>query len=235
MQSWTIGILCYNEENSIYKVINDVVVLLHQISPTDNEIVIVDDGSTDNTGAILREIASKYSNVQVITHHTNLGIGQAILSAHEAATKENLCVISGDGETNIDELIPYSVIEKNTFISFYRKENTTYNVKRNVLSYFNKVYNKVFLGINLKDVNWTKIYKTQDVKNLDLKLTSSLVESEICFKLLKKGNKVIEVPSQYLERMGGESKGANRKIVLQALSEMFKLFLESLRVRLFHK
>lgn len=232
-QSWTIGILCYNEEQSITGVIEDALNVLKLISD-DNELLIIDDGSTDNTLSIINTIANQNDNIKVLKHTKNLGIGEAILTIHQNANKENLCVISGDGETKVKELIPFSNIEKNTFISFYRKENTTYNFKRNVYSYLNKIINKYLVGINLKDVNWTKIYKTEEVKYLDLKLKSSLVESEICFKLLNTNHKVIEIESEYLQRTGGVSKGDSKSILYKAISEVIKLIWVSIKFRLFN-
>jgi len=81
----------------------------------------------------------------------------------------------------------------------------------------------LFLGIRLKDVNWVKIYKNSELKELNLKMKSSLVESEICSKLLLRKNKVLEVNSIYLQRKSGVSKGASLKITMQAMSETLKL------------
>ena len=79
------------------------------------------------------------------------------------------------------------------------------------------------MGIDLRDVNWVKIYKREAILNLDLKLKSSLIESEICSKLLIKKNKAIETISVYHQRKFGVSKGASTKVVVQALKETAKL------------
>ena len=79
------------------------------------------------------------------------------------------------------------------------------------------------MGIRLRDVNWIKAFKTNELKSFDWKLTSSLIESELCSKLLIKGNSVIEVVSVYHPRQAGMSKGASLKIVIQALKETLKL------------
>ena len=81
----------------------------------------------------------------------------------------------------------------------------------------------MFIGITLKDVNWTKVYKKKDLDQLDLQLTSSLVESEICAKLLFLGKKVNEVESKYLPRTHGQSKGASAAIVKKALNDTWAL------------
>ena len=115
--------------------------------------------------------------------------------------------------------------EANTIISFYRKENLSYSVFRNILSILNKKINVYFIGIHLHDVNWVKAYKTNEIKSLEWEITSSLLESELCAKIYLNGGKFIEVLSVYHKRIHGSSKGASWKIVWQALKETWKLIL----------
>jgi hypothetical protein len=92
--------------------------------------------------------------------------------------------------------------------------------------------NSIFLNVKLKDVNWVKIYKRKDLISLNLKLKSSLIESEICSKLILNGWRVIEVNSVYLQRRYGVSKGANLKTVLQAAKETLKLIAVIMQFRI---
>ena len=81
------------------------------------------------------------------------------------------------------------------------------------------------LGLNLQDVNWVKVYKTEVLMDLDLKSKSSIIESEICAKLAKTGIAAIQVESKYIPRVYGESKGASWKIISKVYRELFKVFL----------
>ena len=83
----------------------------------------------------------------------------------------------------------------------------------------------------MHDVNWVKIYKNEGLKSLDLRIKSSVVESEICAKLLLEGYEIKEYKSRYLDREGGKSKGASLKIVVQAAKEVLKLVKEMRRYR----
>ena len=141
------------------------------------------------------------------------------MNSHCNVKYENVCAVPADGQFDVTELLPYAQVNQGSFVSFFRKENTTYTLARNALSYANKVVNKWLLGFDLKDVNWVKIYKTEQIKKLNLEIESSLVESEICAKLLIGGQKLIEVPSKYVPREAGVSKGASWKIVRQALRD----------------
>jgi len=94
---------------------------------------------------------------------------------------------------------------------------------RNILTLINKKINAVFLGLKLKDVNWVKIYKKQDLEQLNLEIRSSLVESEISAKLFFLGRKIIEIESKYLPRMFGQSKGASWAILKKAIFDTLLL------------
>lgn len=222
MQTWSVGVLCYNEAGSLERVVAQLHEVMKKITNT-FEIIIVDDCSTDGSGEVAQQLSKSYPEVRTVLHPQNKGIGGALKSIYDNSKYENIAFIPGDGQFDVTEYLPYPELKEGYFISFYRKENTSYSVFRNILSLFNKKLNKVFIGINLRDVNWTKVYKKSDIDQLDLQLTSSLIESEICAKLLYLGRKVIEVESKYLPRTYGQSKGSSFAIVQKALKDTWIL------------
>jgi len=221
-QSWSVIVFCYNEHKTVAKVISDALRVLSEMSD-DFEIIAVNDGSTDGSDAAIDGMAQEHEQVQAVHHSINLGIGHALRSGYDNARCENVVAIAADGEFQMEELKPFAVLPERNFVSFYREVNTVYSSYRDMLSLTNRKLNKLFLGMELRDVNWSNIYKNADLKSLNLVLTSSLIESEICAKLIKRGHKAIESPSQYLERKEGKSKGGSLKIVWQAAKDTFKL------------
>ena len=222
-QSWSIIIFSYNEEGTLRSVIESVEQFFKTIGCSYNEVIIVDDGSTDNSREVVRAAASDFCNISVVYHSTNLGIGRALRSGYTAVQYENVCAVPGDGQFDIAELIPYASMSQKTFVSFYRKENTIYSLERNILSFVNRKINAMLIGLKSRDVNWVKIYKRAELEMLDVRMKSSLVESEICAKLLLRKNKMIECESVYHPRKAGKSKGASFPIVWQAALETLKL------------
>ncbi|MCF8237135.1 MAG: glycosyltransferase family 2 protein [Saprospiraceae bacterium] len=231
MQSWSFGILCFNEGATLTKVYQDVVALAESWQLEDMEILLVDDGSTDNTPSLIQELALKDDRVKAFLHPRNLGIGAGIRDIYFQSTRENVIFIPGDGQFDIWELQPYPAISEHTFLSFYRKENLSYSTFRNILSGFNKWFNRIFLGLDLKDVNWVKAYKREKIIHLDLRIKSSAIESEICAKLLVNGNLPHEIPSRYLPRLAGTSQGASLKTIFRVVKELFTLFTSVLIFR----
>lgn len=224
MQSWSIGILCFNEAGTI----EDVYLKAKSVGSelTDQlEIILVDDCSTDGSDKIIRKICDADKQVTGIFHQKNLGIGMSIRDVYFNAKNENVVFIPGDGQFDAEELLPYKEFSNREFIAFYRKENQSYSFFRNSLSYINKLVNSIFIGLNLRDVNWVKVYKTHIIHQLDIKAQSSFIESEICAKLSKLNIKALQAESKYIPRVYGESKGASWKIIRKVYIELFKIFV----------
>ena len=223
LQSWSIIIFCYNEKDSVRKVNEAVQKVLSRVSNSKREVVIVDDGSQDGSVQVIREIAKKYRNVRAVYHPANRGIGEALRSGYSAARYENVCAVPADGQFDPEELLPFKFVENGTFISFCRKVQVGYSFFRRALSAINRIINRVLMGIRMEDVNWVKIYKLKELSQLDLRLRSSLVESEICAKLFLRGNRCLQISSTYHQRKSGLARGASLKIVWKAFFEICKL------------
>jgi len=223
-QSWSIVIFCFNEVGTIASVTERAVKILQEDMNLEvYEVLIVDDGSTDGSRDIIQQLPAKFASVRYIFHPHNQGIGHALRTGYFHAQYENVCAVPADGQFDLAELIPFRFVNTQTFISFYRKENTSYNFFRNSLSATNKWVNAWLNGFQLKDVNWVKIYKRAPLLDMNLEIESSLVESEICAKFLSWGYQAIEVESKYLQRIAGVSKGSSWKIVRQAIRDTLLL------------
>jgi len=216
----SIIIFCHNERDNIDSVIQSTQKTAGLIS-NDYEIIVVNDGSTDGTAEKIRQ----HSGIKVITHPVNSGIGMAIRSGYNAATKEFVCAIPGDGQFDVNELKQVQPFAINSFYSFYRPK-TNYNPYRQFLTNANRFFNSTLLGISLKDVNWIKVYRKDQLQFVDYKLKSSIVESEICAKLIKAGCTPIQLPSVYHQRLSGQSQGGKWKTLRKTLLEMRALYTE---------
>jgi len=91
---------CYNEQGNVTGIVEQTLVVLEELN-ADFEIIIVDDGSSDDTGKIADELAGGNDRVKVVHHRTNLGYGAALQSGFKAATKELVFYTDGDGQFDI--------------------------------------------------------------------------------------------------------------------------------------
>lgn len=220
IKSLSIFIFAYNEGGNLLAVIEKCALFLQQYV-IDGELIVINDGSTDNTSLLLNTTAKKYS-FKCIEHPTNLGIGRALKNGYQQATKDFVVGVPGDGQFNIEELLLIKEWDEQKFYSFYRAKKN-YNYYRSFLTAFNKFLIQKFIKNDLKDVNWIKVYSKKHLIIANPELESSLIESEISSKLIKKGCKFVEIPSNYYPRITGESKGGNIFTVSKAFFEMLKL------------
>ena len=223
-QSWSVGVTCYNEEATIEKVVRKLQEVLPKIA-SNFEIIIVEDYSSDNSAKIIEKLVNEDpSHIKAIFHKENQGIGRTIRDVYFNARYENLTYVPGDGQFDSYELIPVAKIENNTYISFYRiRKNMAYSNFRSFMSYLNRVVNRNFTGLDLRDVNWVTVYKRNDVMNLDLTIHSSIIVSEICAKLNLLKFKAIEIVSVYHPRIAGIPQGASFRNVRLVALETIKL------------
>ncbi|MCS6933630.1 MAG: glycosyltransferase family 2 protein [Chitinophagales bacterium] len=215
-------IFCYNEEHNLIRVYERLKAFCSR-SHSEHEIIIVDDGSTDGTPDICKKLKEENPGIIVITHAVNAGIGLALRSGYEAATREYVCAIPGDGQFDIEELNAVRPFTKETFYSFYRPQ-TNYNSYRKLLTWLNRLFNQHILGLYLRDVNWVKVYRREHLMITAPVLRSSLIESEICAKLNRMGIMPIEIPSVYHPRQSGKAKGGSWNTLRKALAETLKLW-----------
>ena len=224
MQSWSIIIFGLNEEKTIGKVIADAFSALQKISNGDGEIIVVDDGSTDNTRKVVEDLQGEIMCLKTIFHSGNKGIGAALISGYTKATAENICAIPADGQFETSQLLQHPSIEDNTILSFYREKNEIYNSFRKVLSWSNRKILNYLFRVEVKDINWVKVYKRENLIATNFELKSSLVESEIFIKMIRSGIRLIETPTIYLPRQYGNSKGASLNIMIRAIAELPELY-----------
>lgn len=221
-QSWSVIIPCYNEKGALEAVVQRVKAVLQQIA-SEFEIIIINDGSTDGSKELMDALVKSDAHLRCIHHPVNKGLGAVLREGYFASRFENVISVPGDGQFDVQEIIPYAVVPEKTFISFFRKENLTYSFFRNKLSWFNKFLNKQLIGLELKDVNWALIIKRKELDHLSLEMQSTLIKSEICAKLQLLGYKPVEVQSHYHPRTYGVSKGSSLKMITQAVTDLLQL------------
>ena len=97
MKLLSITVPCYNSQDYMEKCVNSLLVGGDKV-----EIIIIDDGSTDNTGAIADAFAEKYPNIVKVIHQENGGHGEGINQGLKAATGKYFKVVDSDDELSAD-------------------------------------------------------------------------------------------------------------------------------------
>ena len=110
----------YNEQDNVGQTTQRAVEVLEGLK-ADYEIILVNDGSADQTGARADAIAAGNKRVRVVHHAKNIGYGAALQSGIRAAKKELVFFTDGDGQFDIEEIkLLLPLIEQNDIVCGYR-------------------------------------------------------------------------------------------------------------------
>ena len=203
MMKISIIIPVYNETRTLEEVIKRVESL-----NMDKEIIAVDDGSTDGSLDILKNLADE-NRIKLICHEKNFGKGAAIKSGLKQATGSIVIVQDADLETDPKDyyklIKPIENNETQAVFGFRIARKT-----ESIYWWGGKMVNlitKLLYGGSIKDVNNGYKVMTRDLWNsLNLKSDRFQICEEITAKLLKRKEKIIQVPTQYFPRTKKEGK-----------------------------
>jgi len=214
----------YNDEKTIKLMVDKII---KQVKPGLNnlEIIIVENGSFDDTSRICDKLADDYPEVTVLHHQTNLGYGRTLRDGFNKASNEIVFYADGDDQYNLNEILKALEIFKqqgaDSLIGyrFSRKDG----INRIIMS---KVYNLLaflMLGIRAKDINCSfKIIRKKILNNLNLSSESAFIDAEILYELKNQKANVIEMPVTHYPNIYRKSHFTNPKLTLDMLNELFK-------------
>ena len=94
---------CYNDATTIGDLVLTADATLRTLTD-DHEIIVVNDGSRDNSAEVLRQLATRVERLRIVTHETNRGYGAALRSGFSNATKDLVFYTDGDGQYDVAEL-----------------------------------------------------------------------------------------------------------------------------------
>ena len=221
----TIIIPCFNEIKTIKILLNRV---KNNISSEDN-IIIVDDGSTDGTTDFLKTIKEK--NIEVVFHNDNSGKGNAIQTALDKNLKDLIIIQDADLEYNPKDynLLLRPFLETDADVVYGSRFIGTNDYVR-VHLFWHYLANKIltficniFTNLNMSDMETGyKSFKKEAIKSINLNEKSFGIEPEITIKLAKKKFKFYEVPISYAGRSYEEGKKIGLKDAFIAIYCIFK-------------
>jgi len=213
----------YNEEKTIAEIIGRV-----QAIPLEKEIIVVDDGSTDSTREILKKIASSEAGLKVIFHRQNLGKG--------AALRRGFAQVSGDVIVVQDADLEYDPADLPRLLEPIQKGQAriVYGSRilgKNPFSYLrywlgglllSKLTNILYGSKITDEPTCYKMFRREVLQEIDLKCKGFEFCPEFTAKVLRRGEKILEVPISYSPRRMEEGKKIRWKDGLVAAYVLIK-------------
>lgn len=192
----------YNEREVIGAVVARLVASLERLR-TNFEIIVVDDGSTDGTGAILDALADPH--VRVIHLDRNAGYGCALRTGFGVATHPLVFFMDSDDQFDPDDIAALLTQDADIVVGYRAHRDDT-----RVRAWLSNGYNvlvRAILGVRARDVNCAfKLIRRQALARLDLRARGYAINAEMLARAARMGLRVQEVPVRHYGRRAGQSK-----------------------------
>ena len=213
----------YNEERTLRQLLRQVL-----DSPYRKQIIVVDDGSSDGTAAILAEMAAR-PGMLVLRHERNRGKGAAIRTAIPHATAE-VCIIQ-DGDLEYDprdypllvEIIRkgYSDVVYGSRYMSGRNPLPLTRFKLGVLA-LNWLVRLLYFHPMTDEATCYKAFRTSLLQDMDLRCSRFEFCPEVTAKSIRRGLRIVEVPIRYSYRTVAEGKKINWRDFVEAVYTLLK-------------
>lgn len=205
--SLTIVIPCYNEAQSLPTVLPELVRFVNQQG---YKLIIVNDGSKDNSLQILTHYLGDEPQCKVISHKLNKGYGGAIKSGVAAADTTFVVTIDADGQHYLDDIIKvyaYALEQNADMIVGSRKGQQEASALRGLGKNIVRTIAKLLMPINIYDINsGMKLYNTALAqKYLNICPDSMAYSDIIALAFISQRHLVLEQPIRIKKRIAGES------------------------------
>jgi len=218
---------CFNDEKTIGLLVRSAKKILDKMVGK-YEIIVIDDGSADNSRGVLSELSKEIKNLRLIFHRQNKGYGGVLKSGFKAAKYDLVFYTDGDGQYDIGELellLPLMTndIDVVNGIKMFRNDPWYRVVIGNVYNFF--VRNAFGIDINDTDCDF-RLIRNSSLKKISLNCNSGAICVELVKKLQDSGAEFRQVSVHHYSRKHGNSQFFNWRRILNTGVELIKLRLE---------
>lgn len=229
MTSLTVTMPAYNEAENIPAMIAEVVQVVANLSD-DFELIVVDDGSKDDTAQVVRHLSQQYPQVRLVQHEVNKGYGTAVRTGLTSATKELIFFTDADRQFDIHELENLlAEISRADLVVGYRQPRRDPLMRRlNGKGWSSLV--TVLFGYTARDIDCAfKLMRRQVVDHLRHEVQSggATFSAEFLVRAKRAGFRIAEVPIKgHRPRVAGSPTGAKPAVIVRAFRELVRFRMQ---------
>lgn len=227
-RSLSIVLPAYNEEAVITTTVHSCLRTAERLGLS-VQVLVVDDGSRDRTGAMVDALAAADSRVVALHHASNRGYGATMVSGFNAAQGELLFYMDSDGQFDIADiatLLKYAEQQPGQVVLGYRAHRRD-PLPRLFFSWGWKQIARIVLGLHgIRDIDCAfKLFPTPLVQACDINAKGPTFNAELLVKLQRMHIPMVQVPVRHFPRMHGKATGVSLRIIVRAFQELVHLRL----------
>lgn len=215
----------YNDSGTIASLVISAIHTAQRLTPN-FEVIVVNDGSADNTAQILDDLAEKYPQVRVIHHERNKGYGGALRTGFANATRDVVFYTDGDAQYDPSEmeLLWARFTEDVDLVNGYKISRSD-PLHRIVIG---RIYHhtvKLLFGLKVRDVDCDfRMMRRAIFDSVRLEKDSGVICLEMMKKIQDAGFRIAEVPVHHYHRAYGKSQFFNFNRLARTAVDVGKLW-----------
>lgn len=216
----------YNDAGTIAGLVTDALSVLPSLTD-DYEVIVVNDGSADETRAVLDELARVQPRLKVIHHESNRGYGGALRAGFGAARKDLIFYTDGDGQYDVREMASLCPLMSGEvdIVNGYKLKRADNLNRKAIGAVYNRLARLLF-RLPIRDVDCDfRLMRRHAVQRLDLVSSSGVICVELTRKLSRAGCVFAETPIHHYPRRHGRSQFFTLNRVARTARDFFALWI----------
>lgn len=220
----TIAMPAYDEALNLERTVTEAIDALAATAP-DGEVLVVDDGSTDGTGAIADELARANTRVRVVHHASNRGFSGAMTTALRKARGEWVFLVPADGQVRMRDLDRFLAAQVDADIVVGLRASRPDPVGRALLSRaFHKIA-KLLFPMPLAEFSAAFLFRRSLIDEMPIRSRASGASflPEVLYRATVRHARFAQIVIEARPRLAGRAKGGRPGVALRTLFELVRL------------
>lgn len=223
VRSLSIVLPCFNEAENVAGAVAAAVAAGARCA-AEYEVIVVDDGSSDETTSIVAGLIALNRRVRLLVHISNNGYGDAVRSGITAASMDWVFLTDGDLQFDLRELEDFVArAGRADIVVGWRRQRQDPRHRRINAAAWNWLIRRMF-ALRVHDVDCAfKLMRRELVQGFGLTSSGAMISTELLVKARACGARLEEIGVRHLPRVAGRSSGARARVVLKAFRELVAL------------
>jgi glycosyltransferase involved in cell wall biosynthesis len=224
LESVSVILPAHNEEDNIVEAVRQALAAAEPVSER-QEVIVVDDGSSDGTAALAASLAERDSRVHLVRHERNRGYGSAVRSGIRAARMDWVLLTDADLQFDLTQLAEFAAhTGEAPLVIGYRAQRSDPLIRRINARGWNGLVHVLF-NLSVRDVDAAfKLIRRSTLDGIELVATGAAVDAELLAKAIERGAELVELPVRHRPRIAGAPSGANLRVIVRAFREVIQIW-----------
>ena len=222
----------FNDAGTIASLVMDALAVLPALTD-DYEVLVINDGSTDATPAVLKELEHAHPRVKIVHHERNMGYGAALRSGFSHASKDLIFYTDGDGQYDVREMVALRPLMTGgvDVVNGFKIKRADDRRRKVLGGIYNRLARLLFrLPISDVDCDF-RLLRRSRVQQIEIGSSSGAVCVELVRKLHATGCVFAEAPVHHYPRVHGRSQFFTLRRVARTAQDFYLLWLRLVVLR----